>query len=472
MSDASMITAIMTEPAARFRWFEMVMSHPKITAAAIPTAWHLSDLYNLKKGVAWPSYETLAVRINRTRTTAINSVKLLVSLGFIEIVSHGGRRGSNHYRPCYELASPSRDIVNSTQQGGQADLTAVVNLAGRYPSYDPDHKGRGSKKGTSLGVADAALGAPPPPHPAPSAADADDKMEAGFEAFWREYPKKENRRRAYLAFCRVVASGEASIEVLVDGAARYAAAMKETCKEDRWIKHPANWLAEEYWLETWEVKAPKPVRKGQVVQVSADKPNRPRPQVKRPPATSQHSASKPSVKAQPVDRVSAKASNTKASKRRKTPLSKPGRTAYMPTFAVGDLVSARRGPHGAGVVLDIVEAGVVVSFCHHRLIVEPSNLNPVERDPERERYGAFIKATRERHGLDRKELASLVPSLCERDLYGFELGAKLLPQAMRGKLEAALADKPAVLAVTQDQAAKPAPAAAIKITAGPLGPEF
>ncbi|KAA0571567.1 hypothetical protein FZ983_33205 [Azospirillum sp. B21] len=175
MSDASMNAAIIIDRATRSCWIRMVMSHPKITVAAIGSAWHIDDLYNPKKGAAWPSYETLAVRINKTRTTAINSVKLLMSLGFIERISHGGRRGSNQYRPCYELASASRDTVNSTQQSGQADLTAVVNPAGRYPSYDPDHKGRGSKKGATPDAADAALGAPPPPHPAPSAAGADDK---------------------------------------------------------------------------------------------------------------------------------------------------------------------------------------------------------------------------------------------------------------------------------------------------------
>ncbi|KAA0571573.1 hypothetical protein FZ983_33235 [Azospirillum sp. B21] len=258
----------------------------------------------------------------------------------------------------------------------------------------------------------------------------------------------------------------------MDGAARYATAMKDSRKEDRWIAKPHNWLARQQWKDTWVIPAPKPVRKGQVVQVSADKPNRPLPQAKRLPATSQHSASKPSVKAQPVDRVSVNASNTKAPQTRKTVLSKPGRKARMPTFVVGQLVHSRRYQHGAGVVVGVTEAGVVVKFSYREITVEPDTLNRVERDQERERYGASIREARERRGLSLKELAGSVKGLSVTDLYAFELGAKWPLQRIQRKLEAALADDPAVLAVTQDQAAKPAPAAAIKITAGPLGPEF
>lgn len=72
-------------------------------------------------------------------------------------------------------------------------------------------------------------------------------VEAGFTAFWSAYPSKIEERGARIAFRRLVQRGEASIDVLIDGARRYEVLVLD--RAARYIKSPMNWLRGGCWAE-------------------------------------------------------------------------------------------------------------------------------------------------------------------------------------------------------------------------------
>lgn len=119
---------------------------------------------------------------------------------------------------------------------------------------------RSANEGLVVSPADAGV-APggAPPRGAGADAGASDGA-ALFEAFWAIYPRKEGRAVARKAFDAAMARG-VSVETLIDGARRYAAAKAHA--DPNWLKFPATWLRDECWLEDPQPprrKEPKPER--------------------------------------------------------------------------------------------------------------------------------------------------------------------------------------------------------------------
>ena len=301
----------MSEPTLLDKWRLVlaVVSDPKMSRADVGVIAHISERYNEKHGYAWPGYDTLAEDIGAHRTTAIRSVASLVKAGYVEIISKGGRSGghdgknySNRYRPCFERGlrdtvaqahtnphdtvaqahTNPHDTVAQAQSKGSADATETVAPTRPEPSYPPRPKGKGGEEeGAPLFTA-AAADTPPPPR---TAKRTDDRLTKDFETFWTAYPKQEGWASAKQEFCRLVENGEAAAADLIDGAERYAAAMKAVGKEARWIAAPGNWLKREQWRDTWEVPKPQPARESKTIKVSPGKAGRERPTAQRVKAT-------------------------------------------------------------------------------------------------------------------------------------------------------------------------------------------
>lgn len=72
-------------------------------------------------------------------------------------------------------------------------------------------------------------------------------VETGFSEFWSAYPSKIEERGARIAFRRLVQRGEASIDVLIEGAKRYAVLVLG--RGARYIKSPINWLRGGCWAD-------------------------------------------------------------------------------------------------------------------------------------------------------------------------------------------------------------------------------
>ncbi len=109
-----------TSPSLLNQWFfvQKAVSDPRLGRCAVACAFHLVDLYNKKKGRAWPSYETLAKLTGSHRRTVIDAVKRLIELEYFEVEKGGGSR-SNYYRPNFAL------MVKESAQAGTGDEDAT-----------------------------------------------------------------------------------------------------------------------------------------------------------------------------------------------------------------------------------------------------------------------------------------------------------------------------------------------------------
>lgn len=107
-------------------------------------------------------------------------------------------------------------------------------------------------------------------HPDPRA-DRD-----GFEEFWTLYPRKFKRAEAKAAWAKLGPDEQAAA---ITGAKAYAVHCREAGRDAQYIKQPANWLAEECWLEDpsagFTTRAAKPERAPKLGKAKAANDNGP-----------------------------------------------------------------------------------------------------------------------------------------------------------------------------------------------------
>jgi hypothetical protein len=84
--------------AAKESWLKTVARHPNLSGADCAVAIAISTYLNSKKGIAWPSIETLACDTNRYPSTVWRSVKKLESFSLLAVERDRGRKHSNRYR--------------------------------------------------------------------------------------------------------------------------------------------------------------------------------------------------------------------------------------------------------------------------------------------------------------------------------------------------------------------------------------
>jgi DNA-binding transcriptional MocR family regulator len=80
------------------RWLGMVARDPALNSSAVRVAVLLWDRFNIERGGAWPSIDTMAEEIAMDRSTVIRALHQLEARGWIT-VERGGRGKSNFYRP-------------------------------------------------------------------------------------------------------------------------------------------------------------------------------------------------------------------------------------------------------------------------------------------------------------------------------------------------------------------------------------
>lgn len=66
------------------------------------------------------------------------------------------------------------------------------------------------------------------------------KYTDGFEAFWKAYPRRVNKAKAFRAWKSAIET--VSEETLIDAAKRYAAYHDAVGTDQQYIKHPTTWL--------------------------------------------------------------------------------------------------------------------------------------------------------------------------------------------------------------------------------------
>lgn len=234
------------------------LSTPKLSAGDCAVLWQLCERYNEQAGAAWPSMTRLASDISRDRKTVQRSLAKLEAAKLVQVTERGTRTRSNRYKPIFPKVgaqAPEGRGVDAPQVGAHTPLE---------PIHEPGHKagvnggGPSPANAGSGGGAGVALGAPPVP---PSGRQ--------YSAFWSAYPKATGVFKAEQVIESILASGEATLADLVNGARTYAAWVQAQPWSDKskYTKGPGNWLTERRWLDDWTItKKQAPHERGEQIR--------------------------------------------------------------------------------------------------------------------------------------------------------------------------------------------------------------
>lgn len=101
---------------------------------------------------------------------------------------------------------------------------------------------------------------------APKARD----IEVRFVEFWLAFPNKIEERGARAVFGRLIRSGEATADALIEGAKRYATSVRG--QDSRFVKSPTSWLAKGCWADGLPA-ASSPTGDGQAIAATFEGPS-------------------------------------------------------------------------------------------------------------------------------------------------------------------------------------------------------
>jgi len=259
----------------KFLWLDQVRADPELTPLAFMLAYVIAGLVNEDKGYAWPSVARLAAECRVTEAGVKKVIRRLVEREHLRVEFGVGRGKTNRYRWILKdavsaNADPQGDGQNAVpcDQGGRARLSPRRQKGATPVAPIQSERGNcGFEKGqlpfqkgvtpvTPISIKDSKedpFYRFPPPQRAQTAP-------AGFDDFWRAYPKKVARADAMRAY--VLALQHAPVEDVLRGAMRYA---NERGSEDpRFTKHPATWLRKACWRDPPKPRdrQPEPTRGG------------------------------------------------------------------------------------------------------------------------------------------------------------------------------------------------------------------
>lgn len=223
------------------------MRDRSLSASAKNLLFVLVDHYNVRTSRCDPSLARLADEIGLSRRRAVAALRDLEAGGWVETTHTIG--GRNSYSVVFEKAAPPHAGIGTT------------------PPMSNAHMGYGSpvalnKKGTQKKNEGGIIPPPPPAfdldipeplhdpgppcaQPIRSVAKADE-VEADFNEWFAQYPKREGRDGALREYRGARRRGATAAELL-NGVLRFAAACQG--KEARFITMPAYWLRDGRWRD-------------------------------------------------------------------------------------------------------------------------------------------------------------------------------------------------------------------------------
>lgn len=202
------------------------------------------------------SHSHFARKANVSEDTVRKAIKALVKLGEVEVLRQGdGREQSN-----YQLHVPEApQIEGAESEGAESEPPTGMAPEGAAPSKTGTPSSRcypGEPSTTNTSASgDAGVcasgqldfgGAEAQP-PAPIVPDP-------FDAWWKLYPRKVDKKDARKAYARAL--GEVGAEVLADGLLKWVRYWERDRTEARHIAHPTTWLNR----QRWESDPPPPAR--------------------------------------------------------------------------------------------------------------------------------------------------------------------------------------------------------------------
>ena len=132
----------MIGPVQKLQFLKLLIGDSRLSAADLRCGVLIIDLYNEKKGYAWPPMAHLEERSNCSHATIARSIKRLDKLGWIK-KARGGKGRANRYNPAFHLLAPP-----GVDQGGASGAiqTEQRNLADNISPARPAHVPTGATR--------------------------------------------------------------------------------------------------------------------------------------------------------------------------------------------------------------------------------------------------------------------------------------------------------------------------------------
>jgi hypothetical protein len=166
---------------------------------------------------AWPSLATLAKMVNASERSVQRDIEYLVQIGELE-VHYQQAPTRNHYKSnlyFVKLAGVTKTETGVTNTAsGVTNTETGVTPVGVQSLIEPLRETLSNSLVSEL-----------------------------FDNFWKEYPRKSDKRAALKAFRSALS--RATFEDILAGVIRYA--NDPNLPEARFIKHPATWLNADAW---------------------------------------------------------------------------------------------------------------------------------------------------------------------------------------------------------------------------------
>ena len=181
---------------------------------------------------AWPSLQTLARMVNASERSVQRDIEYLKEMGELE-VHYQKAPTRNHYKS---------NLYFVKLEGLETGVTGVTDFDGGVTNA------QGGVTNAQGGV--TAGGVQSLKEPLRETL-TNQEQNVLFEEFWKEYPKKADKRRAQKSFAS--AMKRAKFEDLLAGAIAYKRSVKDT--DLQWVKNPATWLNADSWENKIEPSA-------------------------------------------------------------------------------------------------------------------------------------------------------------------------------------------------------------------------
>jgi hypothetical protein len=218
----------------KFDWLDIVAQDRGATHLDFRVAYFMAGLINRTSGDAWPRQATIAEALGVTRRGVQMSLVRLVELGHLTVEFQRGRGHTNRYRLAVRNAN---------------DASPLLPLNGEPAFVYSEPKRRKQKH--EKANANANKGEPPFAQNTLSNTSMNTLRDISveFESWWRQYPRRVEKKSAFKAYERIIKNKEATSAELLSGAMRYAADMAKANREAKHVKHPTTWLNKGCWTD-------------------------------------------------------------------------------------------------------------------------------------------------------------------------------------------------------------------------------
>lgn len=211
--------------------------------------------YANSDGRAFPGRKAIAERMRCSVDSVDRAMNELVAIEAVHVKAewrNDGSQTSNSYWLWPLLPDTVSAPPTQPSGPGAADLRSPLGEDAAPYRKESQRNERQRNENTSASDDDGTV--PPLFELKPSmgvTAAAEQAINAAFDEFWNEYPRKRDRTPAYKAFRRALARGVDS-RCMIEGARRYAAEIKAAGTKKDHVKYGERWINAEAWQNVAE----------------------------------------------------------------------------------------------------------------------------------------------------------------------------------------------------------------------------